>query len=52
MTSRRPSPADSRRVSRRIVGQGNAKEAPMLLSTFEHIVRGSLLNWWDDLDTH
>lgn len=33
-------------------GQGgiwDAKEAPMLLSTFEHIARGSLLNWWDEL---
>lgn len=33
-------------------GQGgiwDSKEAPMLLSTFEHIARGSLLNWWDEL---
>lgn len=26
-----------------------AEEAPMLLSTFEYIARGSLLNWWDEL---
>lgn len=24
-------------------------ETPMLLSTFEHIVRGVLLKWWDEL---
>jgi hypothetical protein len=30
-------------------GVWDAKEAPMLLSTFEHIARGSLLNWWDEL---
>lgn len=30
-------------------GVWDAKEAPMLLSIFEYIVRGSLLNWWDEL---
>lgn len=33
-------------------GQGgiwNHDEAPMLLSTFEHIARGALLRWWDEL---
>lgn len=30
-------------------GVWNSKEAPMLLSTFEHIARGCLLNWWDEL---
>ena len=30
-------------------GVWDAKEAPMLLSTFEYIARGSLLNWWDEL---
>lgn len=24
-------------------------DAPMLLSTFEHITRGALLNWWNQL---
>ena len=27
----------------------DAKEYPMLLSTFEYIARGSLLNWWDEM---
>ncbi|MDO9455238.1 hypothetical protein [Nocardioides sp.] len=31
-------------------GIWHAKEAPMLLSTFEYIVRGALLNWWATLD--
>jgi hypothetical protein len=31
-------------------GVWDAKEAPMLLSTFEHIVRGALLRWWDELN--
>lgn len=30
-------------------GVWDAKEAPMLLSMFEYIARGSLLNWWDEL---
>ncbi|BCY08730.1 hypothetical protein [Actinoplanes sp. L3-i22] len=33
-------------------GQGGvwkASETPMLLSTFEYIVRGALLRWWDEL---
>jgi hypothetical protein len=30
-------------------GVWDAKEAPMLLSAFEYIARGSLLNWWDEL---
>jgi hypothetical protein len=30
-------------------GVWDAKEVPMLLSTFEYIARGSLLNWWDEL---
>jgi hypothetical protein len=30
-------------------GVWDAKEAPMLLSTFENIARGALLNWWDEL---
>ncbi|WP_153001404.1 hypothetical protein [Microbacterium testaceum] len=30
-------------------GVWDASEAPMLLSTFEHIVRGSLLHWWENL---
>lgn len=32
-------------------GVWDAKEAPMLLSTFEYIARGSLLKWWDELRT-
>ncbi|GAB3673331.1 hypothetical protein [Angustibacter aerolatus] len=32
-------------------GVWDAKEAPMLLSTFEYLSRGSLLNWWDTLET-
>jgi hypothetical protein len=28
-----------------------AKDAPMLLSTFEYITRGALLRWWDGLTT-
>lgn len=31
-------------------GSWMAEEAPMLLSTFEHITRGALLRWWDELD--
>ncbi|MDX6242006.1 MAG: hypothetical protein QOG10_6877 [Kribbellaceae bacterium] len=27
----------------------DAKETPMLLSTFEYIARGALLTWWDEL---
>ena len=30
-------------------GSWMAKEAPMLLSTFEFIARGALLHWWDEL---
>lgn len=30
-------------------GVWDAKEAPMLLSTFDYIARGSLLNWWNEL---
>lgn len=30
-------------------GIWDAEEAPMLLSTFEHIARGALLAWWDEL---
>lgn len=30
-------------------GVWDAAEVPMLLSTFEYIVRGSLLRWWDEL---
>lgn len=30
-------------------GVWDAKEAPMFLSTFEYIARGSLLNWWNEL---
>lgn len=30
-------------------GVWDAKEAPMLLSTFEYLARGSLLAWWDEL---
>lgn len=33
-------------------GQGGVwdkREAPMLLSTFEHLTRGALLTWWDEL---
>ena len=30
-------------------GVWDAAESPMLLSTFEHIARGSLLSWWDEL---
>lgn len=30
-------------------GVWDAKETPMLLSTFEHIARGALLVWWDEL---
>lgn len=30
-------------------GVWDAKEAPMLLSTFEYIARGSLLRWWEEL---
>ena len=30
-------------------GVWDAKEAPMLLSTFEFIARGALLAWWDEL---
>jgi len=30
-------------------GSWMADEAPMLLSTFEHIARGALLRWWDEL---
>jgi hypothetical protein len=30
-------------------GVWDAKDTPMLLSTFEYIARGSLLNWWDEL---
>lgn len=30
-------------------GVWDASEAPMLLSTFEHIVRGALLRWWGNL---
>jgi hypothetical protein len=30
-------------------GVWDASEAPMLLSTFEHIVRGALLTWWGNL---
>jgi hypothetical protein len=30
-------------------GVWDAKESPMLLSMFEYIARGSLLNWWDEL---
>lgn len=26
-----------------------AKDTPMLLHTFEHIVRGALLNWWESM---
>jgi hypothetical protein len=26
-----------------------AAETPMLLATFEHIARGALLKWWDEL---
>jgi hypothetical protein len=32
-------------------GVWDATEAPMLLSTFEYIARGSLLNWWDELNS-
>lgn len=29
------------------------EDIPMLLHLFEHIVRGTLLNWWDEmLDRH
>ena len=31
-------------------GIWDAAEVPMLLSTFEHIARGALLIWWDELD--
>lgn len=31
-------------------GVWEAAESPMLLSTFEHVVRGALLRWWDELD--
>lgn len=31
-------------------GSWMADEAPMLLSTFEHIARGALLRWWDELE--
>jgi hypothetical protein len=30
-------------------GIWKASETPMLLSTFEYIVRGALLRWWDEL---
>lgn len=30
-------------------GIWDAAEAPMLLTTFEHLVRGSLLRWWSQL---
>lgn len=30
-------------------GVWGAAESPMLLSTFEHVVRGALLRWWDEL---
>lgn len=30
-------------------GVWDAREAPMLLSTFEYVARGSLLTWWDEL---
>jgi hypothetical protein len=30
-------------------GRWEAAEAPMPLATFEHIARGALLRWWDDL---
>ena len=30
-------------------GIWKAAEAPMLLSTFEYIIRGALLSWWDEL---
>ncbi len=30
-------------------GVWDAKEAPMLLSTFEFIARGALLAWWDEM---
>lgn len=30
-------------------GIWDAAEAPMLLATFEHLVRGSLLRWWNQL---
>lgn len=32
-------------------GSWTTDEAPMLLSTFEHIARGALLRWWDELET-
>jgi len=34
-------------------GQGGIwddMEAPIMLSTFEYSARGSLLNWWDELE--
>jgi hypothetical protein len=33
-------------------GVWDAAEAPMLLATFEHIARGALLRWWDQLEHH
>ncbi len=30
-------------------GIWDAKETPMLLSTFEYLARGALLRWWDEL---
>lgn len=30
-------------------GIWDAKETPMLLSTFEYIARGALLHWWDEM---
>ncbi len=30
-------------------GIWDAKEAPMLLATFEYIPRGALLTWWEEL---
>lgn len=32
-------------------GVWDAKETPMLLSTFEYIARGALLHWWAEMDT-
>jgi len=33
-------------------GVWDAAESPMLLATFEHITRGALLRWWDELPRH
>jgi hypothetical protein len=32
-------------------GIWDAKQTPMLLSTFEYIARGALLHWWREMDT-